>query len=95
MASRECRDCGEAIEWKEAGGRWIPIDPTTQERHRCQIDQRCESCSDVFPGAPWMKQCPKFYKAGRPIGHNTDAEPARSSRSREVLTEDPSDDDPF
>ncbi len=95
MARRECRDCGEEIEWSNDTGRWLPMDPATRERHRCQIDQRCESCSDIFQGAPWMKQCPKCYKAGRAIGHNTPAEPARSPRTRELLTEDPGDDDPF
>lgn len=47
-------------------GKWQPTDKTTGNRHRCQLPQICGTCNDEFMGSPWMKTCPKCYKADQP-----------------------------
>jgi hypothetical protein len=50
MARTNCRECGAPIAWDKRDGRWIPIEPGTQDRegggkrHVCQKDQTCEDC---------------------------------------------------
>lgn len=90
MAS-SCKDCGAPLDWEQAGGRWIPNDPTTGQRHRCEIDVRCESCQEIFQGAPWMKQCPKCYRAGGNTGGRASNSPPAApspSRPKEPLQDD-------
>ena len=91
---RECRDCDVPIQFiEDRNGRWMPVDLGTETRHRCKLDQTCETCEKPFQGAPWMKTCPKCYKAGR----NSRSSQAAASppRERERLKEDPDDDVPF
>ena len=59
-SSATCKDCHKPIKWTSRNGRWIPLEPRTDDRHRCQIDRTCEGpgCGKGFQGAPWMKLCP-------------------------------------
>lgn len=92
--ARECRDCDAPIQFIEGrNGKWIPVDPGTETRHRCQLDQTCEACDKSFKGAPWMKTCPDCYKSGRTS--RSSHEPARPPRKKERLEGDPDDDVPF
>ncbi len=91
---RECRDCDAPIQFIQGrDGRWIPVDPGTETRHRCQLDQTCEACEKPFKGAPWMKTCPSCYKSGR--SSRSSQEPASPPRERERLKDAPDDDVPF
>ncbi len=91
---RECRDCGAPIQFIEGrNGRWIPVTPGTEDRHRCQLDQVCEACEKPFKGAPWMKTCPECYKAGR--SSRSSPGEARPPRTKEPLKGDRDDDVPF
>ena len=92
--SKDCRDCGAPIQFIEGrNGRWIPVTPGTEDRHRCELDQTCDACGNVFKGAPWMKTCPDCYKGGR--SSRSSQEPARPPREREPLKGDQDDDVPF
>ena len=91
-AARECRDCDAPIQFIERNGRWIPVEPGTERRHRCQLDQVC-LCGAKFKGAPWMKDCPKCYKGGGSSGSSQAA--ASPPRERERLKDDQDDDIPF
>ncbi len=92
--ARECRDCDAPIEFIEGrSGKWIPVTPGTDRRHRCQLDQECEACRKTFKGAPWMKTCPECYKGGR--NSRSSQEPASPPRERERLKDAPDDDVPF
>jgi hypothetical protein len=93
-SGRECRDCDAPIEFIERQGRgWIPVEPGTERRHRCQLDQTCENCQKPFKGAPWMKTCPDCYRGGaNPRSSQTAASPPRE---RERLKPDRDDDVPF
>ena len=53
----QCRNCSAEIKFEKIGGKWVPMDPGTLERHRCQLDQNCQDCGKTFQGAPWMTQC--------------------------------------
>jgi hypothetical protein len=77
-------------------GGWIPEDPATGSRHRCQSDRTCEGpgCGKAFKGASWMKLCPECYR-NQGGGRSRPQEPARSSRPKERLEEDEGDDVPF
>ena len=91
---RECRDCGAPIQFIEGrNGRWIPVTPGTEDRHRCELDQTCETCQATFKGAPWMKTCPNCYKGGR--SSRSAQEPARAPRAKEKLDPGGEDDVPF
>lgn len=90
---RACRDCGAEIAFIEGrNGRWIPVTPGTEDRHRCELDQVCESCEATFKGANWMKVCPECYRSG---GKPPKAPPAAPSpsRTKEPLQDDMSFDD--
>ncbi len=91
-----CKDCQAPIKWRQDGGRWIPLDPATEERHRCQIERTCEGpgCGKAFKGAPWMKLCPECYR-NQGGGRERPQEPARSSRPKEPLQEVGDDEPPF
>jgi hypothetical protein len=91
-----CRDCHKPIKWGMTDGRWIPEDPATGARHRCQIERTCEGpgCGKAFKGASWMKLCPDCYR-GQGGGRNRVQEPARRSQPKEPLQEDYDDDIPF
>lgn len=91
-----CRDCGAPIKWGMKNGGWIPEDPATGSRHRCQSDRTCEGpgCGKSFKGASWMKLCPDCYR-NQGGGRERPQEPARSSRPKERLEEDVGDDVPF
>lgn len=91
-----CKDCGAAIKWRQDGGRWIPEDPTTGSRHRCEIERTCEGpgCGKAFKGAPWMSLCPSCYR-GQGGGRNRPQEPASPPRAKEKLGEVGDDDVPF
>ena len=91
--SKDCRDCGAPIQFIERNGRWIPVQPGSERRHRCQLDQECEACRKTFKGAPWMKTCPDCYKTGR--RSRPSQEPASPPRERERLKDAPDDDVPF
>ncbi len=92
--SKDCRDCGAPIQFIEGRtGRWIPVTPGTEVRHRCQLDQTCENCQKAFKGAPWMKTCPDCYRGGaNPRSSQAVASPPRE---RERLKDDQDDDVPF
>jgi hypothetical protein len=75
MSRSNCKDCQAPIEWQEENGRWTPLDPRTQQRHRCQIDQTCETCEKTFKGANWMTTCPSCYRSGRSAQNRDQAEP--------------------
>lgn len=92
--ARECRDCDQPIQFIEKNGRWIPVEPGTERRHRCQLDQECEACRKTFKGAPWMKTCPDCYRSGR-TASSASQEPATPPRERERLKDDQDDDVPF
>lgn len=85
--SKPCRDCGEEIEFFQAGDRWIPVIPGTEDRHRCKLDVRCESCQKIFQGAPWMRVCSECYRSG---GNSPERppDPASKPRKREPLQDD-------
>jgi hypothetical protein len=91
MPGRNCRDCGARIQFIEREGRWIPVEPGTEDRHRCEIDVVCQSCGETFRGGSWMKQCPKCYKGGR----SASQEPASEPRAKEKLEPVSDDDVPF
>jgi len=93
MATKACRDCGEAIEWEQNGGKWIPLDPASHERHQCKIDQRCETCQKIFQGANWMTTCPSCYRSGRNASQPAPEAP-RPSHTPEPLREGLDDDAP-
>ena len=94
-SGRECRDCDAPIEFIEGrNGKWIPVTPGTEERHRCQLDQTCENCQKAFKGAPWMRTCPECYRAGGG-GRSGRSEPARAPRTKERLEPEGEDDVPF
>lgn len=83
----ECRDCDELISFIQgSNGRWIPVEPGTENRHRCKLEQRCESCGETFQGANWMKTCPKCYRSGR-TAQNPVQEPPTPARDPERLRE--------
>ena len=93
--SRECRDCGAPIQFIEGrNGKWIPAEPGTEDRHRCQLDQTCEACGKPFKGANWMSVCQSCYKAQ---GRNDPGPSERPSppRTKEPLKDDLDDDPPF
>lgn len=91
---RECRDCGAPIQFIQGrNGRWIPVEPGTEDRHRCQIERTCESCEATFKGAPWMKLCPDCYKTGR--SSRSPSDEARPPRAKERLKPGDEDDVPF
>ena len=92
-AARECRDCDAPIQFIERNGRWIPVEPGTETRHRCQLDQECEACRKTFKGAPWMKTCPECYKGRRSA--RTSQAAASPPRERERLKDGQDDDVPF
>ena len=92
--SKDCRDCGAPIQFIEGkNGRWIPVTPGTETRHRCELDQTCEACEKTFRGAPWMKTCPDCYRSGR--SPRSSRGPASPPRTKERLEGDPDDDVPF
>lgn len=89
---KACRDCGAEITFIEGrNGRWIPVTPGTEDRHRCELDQVCDACHETFKGAPWMDLCPGCYKNG---GKPPESTPAATSApgTRETLQDDPRDD---
>jgi hypothetical protein len=90
----DCKDCDAPITFIEGrNGKWIPVDPGTENRHRCQLDQNCQSCGKPFKGANWMKTCPDCYRTGRTVSDRNQAAPA-PARKAEALTEaDHVDDD--
>lgn len=93
--TKPCRDCGESIEWEMQGGKWIPLDPISRQRHRCQLDQTCEGCGVVFKGAPWMKVCSDCYRnGGKPKDAPAQDEPETPTRAREPLRDMGDDDAP-
>ena len=52
-----CKFCDEEIEWYDDEGKWVPLDPETNERHDCQGNAR---------GAdPYQRG----YEAGYLVGH--------------------------
>ncbi len=82
MASEStCKECGAPIKWQERNGRWIPLEPRTDRRHTCQLDQKCESCGAAFKGANWMAVCPACYK--RDSGGAGNRQPAQTTARRE------------
>ncbi len=91
-----CKDCNKPIKWGMDGGRWIPEDPRTGQRHRCQLDRTCNGpgCGKKFKGARWMDLCPDCYRT-QGSGRNRRQEPARPAREAERLEEDFDDDIPF
>lgn len=91
----ECRDCDATITFIERNGRWIPVDPGSEKRHRCQLDQVCQACDKTFKGAPWMKTCPDCYRSGRTS--RPPQAPPKPAREPERLREgdDVDDDVPF
>jgi hypothetical protein len=92
--SKNCRDCGAPIQFIEGrNGRWIPVTPGTEDRHRCELDQTCENCEKTFKGAPWMKTCPDCYKGGR--SSRSSPGPASPPRTKERLDPGGEDDVPF
>jgi len=101
MARTNCRDCGAPIAWDKRDGRWIPIEPGTQDReggakrHICQLKQTCEDCGAEFQGASWMKICQKCYRAGA-NGGDGEGEDKAEKRPREPLKPGaPDDGNPF
>lgn len=92
-----CKDCGQSIKWVNTNGRWIPMTPGGDERHRCQLDLTCEApgCGKAFKGAPWMKVCPACYKRDSGKADNSSPDETSAARRRESLREDIGDDDPF
>ncbi len=84
-----CRDCGESIDFEQAGNKWLIFNADTRERHRCQLDQTCTNCHKLFKGANWMTECPTCYRAGQTPKADPKPEPAR----RQVDSFD--DEDPF
>ncbi len=82
MASESnCKECGAPIKWQNREGRWIPLEPRTDRRHLCQLDQKCESCGGTFKGANWMSVCQPCYKRDSAEGGNR--KPAATSARRE------------
>ena len=94
QSRKACKDCGKPIGFiqDDQTGRWIPVDPGTEERHRCDLPQVCGTCSKEFRGAPWMDKCPDCFRSGR-SSPNRPQEPARSPRTPEPLRGGPVDDD--
>ncbi len=95
-STAECKDCHKPIKWTSRNGRWIPLEPRSDERHRCQIERTCEGpgCGKAFKGAPWMDLCPECYR-NQGGGRKRVQEPARPSQPKERLEEDFDDDIPF
>jgi uncharacterized Zn finger protein (UPF0148 family) len=92
MASESnCKDCGSPIKWQNRDGRWIPLDPRSDRRHTCQLDQKCESCGAPFKGANWMKVCPACYKRDSTGGRNGPPAETRPAREPERLAPGPRD----
>lgn len=94
-----CRDCGGMIAFEKRHGKWVPLDPSTGERHICKLNQLCGTCSKEFQGAPWMKKCPDCFQADRNTTANfnrnrTGIEGAVEA-SREDLDDDFKNNDPF
>lgn len=94
QSRKACRDCGEPIGFIQDAQktRWIPVDPGTENRHVCQIDQVCESCEKTFKGASWMKVCSECYRSGGKAPGEAPAPPS-PSRTPEPLQDDMSFDD--
>ncbi len=91
MSRSNCRDCQAPIEWQEKNGRWIPLDPITLQRHRCEVD-RTRHCGKTFKGAPWMESCPKCYRS-RPKAQNRDQPAPEPAHEPEALRPGGYDDD--
>ena len=53
----KCKDCGEPISFQKTDGRWMPVDPQTNQRHQCETDIECQECHVTFRGSSWMKLC--------------------------------------
>ncbi len=53
----DCKHCKEPISFQKTDGRWIPVDPQTNQRHQCKVDVECQECHVTFRGSPWMKLC--------------------------------------
>lgn len=80
QSRKACKDCGEPIGFiKNENDRWIPVDPGTEKRHVCQLDQTCLGCQKTFKGAPWMDKCPECFRSGR---NSPERPPAAPSASR-------------
>ncbi len=90
MASN-CKDCNAPIKFVNMRGKWVPTDPETGARHRCDLDQTCSDCGGTFKGSPWMTQCrPCWEKENLDKnrvhrGRSPEPEPAPGP---ETLTED-------
>lgn len=91
---KRCKDCDAPIGFiqDDQNGRWIPVDPETEVRHRCDLPQTCGTCSKEFRGAPWMDKCPECFRSGRSSPDRPPAAP-RPSRPPEPLQGDLVDDD--
>jgi hypothetical protein len=95
MPGRACKHCGARIQFIEREGRWIPVDPGTEDRHTCPtVTKYCETCEKPFEGASWMKQCRRCHHLGAGA-RNKPQDDARPARTREPLKEVPDDDVPF
>jgi len=91
---RNCRDCQAPIEFIQGrNDRWIPVEPGTENRHRCKLERTCENCESKFEGAPWMKLCPDCYKGGRSSRSSSGG--ARPPRTKEELDPGGEDGVPF
>lgn len=91
MSEAKCKDCGASISWIKRGEKWVPLDPGSEKRHVCDLDQYCEVCEKIFKGSNYMKVCPECYR-NRP---KPDPAPRREPPAREPLTHSGEDDDPF
>lgn len=94
----DCKHCGKPIKFVNIGGKWKPTDQATGELHRCELDQRCESCGVTFKGPPWMKECSLCYRGELRKGRawSRDETAPGGARKPERLGEVSDDDDtPF
>ena len=94
QARKRCKDCDEPIGFVKdpQNGRWIPVNPGTEERHRCDLPQTCGTCSKEFRGAPWMDKCPSCFRSGARGGGSPPAAPSPSRPSEPLqgdLVDDP------
>lgn len=92
MTNTTCKHCGDPIVWGRQGdGKWFPVEPGTDSRHRCQLPQTCNQCGRDFKGGPWMKKCPECFTNKPASGANSE-KPA-DARAPEPLRES-NDDEP-